>query len=459
MKKKILFPLMLLGCWLFFPQTTMAQYPPDYASAFFNLGMMHYHPVIRKVDANSALVSYYDDGLRKNVIALIDLGMNNKRVVLKDEHTVHDMRITGNNVYFCGTVNNGGKAFIGYVNLNDFYPPANRTVLYYYLDDYTSELNRLVAYDIGGKQKVVAVGKHHFITSGTFPCLYDPVTNPYNCIGYFIVEADFSFGLLVSSGIKYVPSNQYYEEYISEVIETPNYVALVGHYYGNNAPVIHRCDKSNVLNSFLNDLFFYYPAVPNEGHSDYHGCVMKGDTIAMASLSSYFDGMGMVQFSTNVRVFDLASMTNTEAQMVPLNTKSEPYDLVYMPDKGRLVLLQDICLPPHPCDQNMFMHLEPYAAAPYAAKCWYEIAGSRRFYSLDRLSDGYYLAAGGQYWCMKEVMSVTTNTCYKFDEVNVRPLGILPTYMASPTYSQQTPTLSQDQTPIFNDSNIRADCF
>lgn len=69
---------MLLGCWLFFPQTTMAQYPPDYASAYYS-GAMPQHPtVIRKVDASSALVSYYDDNLRRSVISLIDLSMNSK---------------------------------------------------------------------------------------------------------------------------------------------------------------------------------------------------------------------------------------------------------------------------------------------------------------------------------------------------------------------------------------------
>jgi hypothetical protein len=186
---------------------------------------------------------------------------------------------------------------------------------------------------------------------------------------------------------------------------------------------------------------------------------MNGDTIAVASLSSYFDGMGMVQFSTNVRVFDLASMTNTEAQMVPLNTKSEPYDLVYMPDKGRLVLLQDICLPPHPCDQNMFMHLEPYAAAPYAAKCWYESHWNKPFYSLDRLSGDYYLAAGGQYWCMKELMNINSGGCYIPDNINVQALNTLPFITFTCSYSKPNVPYSNDSEGIPAGGTITPGCF
>ena len=458
MKKKFLFPLMLLGCWLFFPQTTMAQYPPDYASAYYS-GVMPQHPtVIRKVDASSALVSYYDDNLRRSVISLIDLSMNRKCAVLEKDHTVYDMRITGDNVYFCGTVYDGAKAFIGHVSITGLIS-STPTIYYYYLDQYSSVLKRLVAYDIDGKQKVVAVGTHHFINNGAFTCPYDSVHHPYTCKCYFVVEGDFTNYNLLPPYFQYLATNDTnHNEDITEVIETPNYVALVGHYYEVNSPVIHPCQKGNVLGSFPNN-GHYYPAVPNEGHSDYHGCVMNGDTIAVASLSSYFDGMGMVQFSTNVRVFDLASMTNTEAQMVPLNTKSEPYDLVYMPDKGRLVLLQDICLPPHPCDQNMFMHLEPYAAAPYAAKCWYESHWNKPFYSLERLSGDYYLAAGGQYWCMKELMNINSGGCYIPDNINVQALNTLPFITFTHSYINKTPNISKSPAYIYVGGSIRQECF
>ena len=445
--------MMVLFFQLFSWSSAMGQTYYNYASAYVDLQMNQYHAIIRNVSSSSALVSYYDYTFGRNIIALIDLSMNIKKIMLKERYTVYDMRITGDNVYFCGTVNDGGKAFIGHLKLSSFNNPTSRPTTYYVINNHTSKLTRLVAYDIGGKQKVVAVGKHHFITGGAFTCPYDPVTNPYTCMCYFIVEADFQDNHLMSSFVQYLPTNNTsHDEDITEVIETPNYVALVGHYYNENAPVIHRCNKSNVLLSFQSDPFYYYPAVPNEGHSDYHGCVMNGDTIAMASLSSYIDGAGITQFSTNVRVFDLVSMNNTEAQMLPLNTKTEPYDFVYMLEKGRLVLLQDICLPPHPCDQNMFIHLEPYATAPYAAKCWYESGGAKPFYSLDRLSGGYYLAAGGQYWCLKELMSIIPSACYKNDNIIIDIINLLPKTKCIYTYNLLTePTLSDSENFFGND--------
>ena len=460
MKKNTLFPLLALCCWLLFPNLTKGQsYPPDYASVFVDLQLDHHPAIIRKVSDTSALVYYYDYTFRKGVIALIDLSMNLKRVFLKDNYTVNDMRITGDHVYFCGTVNNGGRGFVGHVKISSFYNYSTRTVTYYLIDTLTSELNRMVAYTIGGKQKVVAVGRHHFINGGAFPCPYDPITHPYSCMCSFFVEATFDGATIYSPTFNYVPVNLGHNEIISEVIETPNYVALVGHDSDANSTVIHRCNKSGVTLSFLFDHFYHYPSAPYEGLSDYHGCVMKGDTIAIASLSTYYDATGSHAFSTNVRIFDLTTMTNTKAQKVPLNTKSEPFDLVYIPEKGRLVLLQDICLPPHPCDQNMFIHLEPYASTPYSAKCWYESSGLKPFYSLDRLSDNYYLAAGGQYWCMKELMNLTSNRCYISDNFNIESLGVLPSSEKSLLYYTSSVFHIKSENSLFGDYTFYIGCF
>ena len=150
------------------------------------------------------------------------------------------MRITGDNVYFCGTVYDGAKAFIGHVSITGLIS-STPTIYYYYLDQYSSVLKRLVAYDFNGKQKVVAVGTHHFINNGVFTCPYDPVYHPYTCKCYFVVEGDFyNESLLNYPNIPYLATNDtYHNEDITEVIETPNYVALVGHYYEVNSPVIH----------------------------------------------------------------------------------------------------------------------------------------------------------------------------------------------------------------------------
>lgn len=459
MKKKFLFPLMLLGYWILSPDSVSGQTYYEFASAYTGSKTAQSSALIRRVNASSALV-YYHDG-SQGIIAMVDLSLNLKKAYLPSDCKVNDMRITGDNIYFCGSSNSG--PVIGHIKLSDYYPPSTtrHVTLYYARTDYVTHLNRLVAYNYGTQQKVVAIGRFLYTEhpDPAFNCPYynynpETGTNEYynNCQRTVIIEANFSGSTLTSGSDKYVATNDEtsHLEIISEVIETDNHVAFVGTYVNQNATVVHRCGKNTVIDNFVNGgLYWYY--TPDEGNSVYHGCAMKGDTIAVASLSSYYDGAGVQQFSTNVRVFDLASMDNTQAQQVPLNTKTEPYDLMYMPEKGRLVLLQDICVTPYLCDQNLFVHMEPYNNTTpfYTAKCWYEVNWSKPFFSLSRLGDDHYLAAGGEYWCMKSIVPVTSNTCYKHTPfLDVYPISTQTTNSTSvPTYFLLSPIfLSGSQT-------------
>ena len=105
------------------------------------------------------------------------------------------------------------------------------------------------------------------------------------------------------------------------------------------------------------------------------------------------------------------------------------------------------------------MHLEPYAAAPYAAKCWYESHWNKPFYSLERLSGDYYLAAGGQYWCMKELMNINSGGCYIPDNINVQALNTLPFITFTHSYINKTPNISKSPAYIYVGGSIRQECF
>lgn len=161
---------------------------------------------------------------------------------------------------------------------------------------------------------------------------------------------------------------------------------------------------------------------------------MNGDTIAVSSLSTFKDTMGVQQFSTNIRVIDLATMNNTQALRVPLNTKTEPYDLMYMPKSHQLVLLQDIYLPSLLGVQNTFVHINPYATAPYNAKCWFEVKMQKPFSSLNQLNDKTYVASGGEYWCMKNMNVLSPDSCYKADAIPIIPIDKVPNAMELDRY-------------------------
>ena len=430
-KKRLLFPLLAVFCWLMLSPTAWGQL--DYASAYSGAGSYDLHPIIRTVNSTSVLVCY-QKGIHCE-IALIDQTGSMKIAKLKDGYFVRDMRITGENVYFCGTVQ--GHAFLGHLKHTGYTPSAWQVKYFNLAPNYTSELSRMVAYDIGGQQKVVAVGFYHFDNTGSFPC---PSYPGQNCIKTFVVEVNFNGDTPVGSPNLVYSNDLNHFEIITEVIETESHVAIVGYitdHYNTvlNSTVIHCCGKSNVAFDFQTIPYHYY-YTPDEGHSDFHGCWMKGDTIAISSLSTYNTSVGQ-QFSTNVRVFDLTTMANIQSQLVPLNTKSEPYDLMYMQGEGRLVLLQDIYHPIAASVQNTFVHLKPYFPAAYSANCWYRTYSRDGYRSLSRLSSDRYFAAGGEFWCMKDLYSFNSRCIIRVDisveEIDkVSPNTFLYVYYAPP---------------------------
>ena len=445
MKKKLLLPALVLFWGAVFSPPAMGQYF-NFASAYTGNQTTTYHSLIRTIDDTSALVYFYDDSVHQYAIARVGLSLSCRKALLPAGCTVNDMRITNNNVYFCGSLN--ATPIIGHINLSDFWTPT-RTVTLYKVDNlYASNLNRMAAYTIGGRQKVVIVGDVIFTDNSPFPCpfeitYYDSILGDtvqyfyYNCIHTIILEVDFTGSNYITDS--YVSTTDVFNrhlELITDVVETQNYVAFVGHFTNHHTTIIHRCDKNNVVNTFSGNHWCFWGI--DEGHSNYHCCLMKGDTIAVSSLSTFYDAMGVQQFSTNIRVFDIAStnITNTHALRVPLNTKTEPLDLMYMPRDHRLVLLQDIYLPSLSSDQNTFVHIDPYAASVHNTKCWYESRWQKPFNCLSRLNDTVYLASGGEYWCMKDIDPLVSDSCYKTDAIKITPINIVKYAPEPDTYYQ-----------------------
>ncbi len=435
MKRKLLFPALVLFFGAVFSPPAMGQYF-NFASAYTGYQTTTYHSLIRTIDDTSALVYFYDSRISQGVIARIGLTMSCRKALLPRGCTVNDMRITEDNVYFCGEMN--ADPVIGHIKLSDF-ATTNRTVNLFKVDNYyVTSLNRMAAYTIDGKQKVVIVGDLVYTTPTPVidPCPYyywyfDSSLNQY--IQYFyhycnttvIFEVNFNGATYLSD--EYVITGDHdHVELISEVIETQNHIAFIGFFANHNTTIFHRCDKNNVVNDFIslyNNHYCFYSH--NGGLTNYHGCLMKGDTIAISSLSTYMDSMGIQQFSTNIRVFDIATMVNTQSKRVLHNTKTEPLDIMYMIKDHQLVLLQEVYLPAISSNQYIFLHVDPYTTASYNAKCWYECHWNKPFNCISRLNDTIYVASGGEYWCMKDFDPLTSISCYKTDAIRVNPISIV----------------------------------
>jgi hypothetical protein len=437
MNRIILF--LSLFCCLFMSPSRVSAQLFDFVSGYY--GYAETTPsIIRRVNLTSALVYYKDNALGLNIIALIDLSLNHKQVALPPDCTVSDMRITGDDIYFCGCNSTG--SIIGHIKLSDYSTAGPRTATIYTVDNqFVTRFTRMVAYTLEGKQKVVAIGDLHFTSNPVLTCPGLPPSPPYypsDCYRTIILEADFNHSSLIDH--RYTTTNdENHREFITEVVETENHVAFIGNYIDRNSTVIHRCGKERVVTDFKADPYYLY-STPLEGYSDYHGCVTRGDTIAIASLSSYYDEAGEMQFSTNIRLFDLASMDNTQAQLVPLRDKSEPFELTYMTMMGRLILLQDIYHPTLMSNQNTFVQLEPYYPTDYTAKCWYESYWTKPFYSVCWLSVTEYIASGGTYWCLKDMVPVSSGNCYKALSIDVIVLPLQPKVMD--TYTSYQPMVA-----------------
>lgn len=430
MKKNLLSLIFALFC-LLSPQA-WGQYP-EFASAFLSPYTTTSKSLIRAIDDTSALVYYYDSSRDRNIIARIGLTMSCRMAELPENCSVNDMRITDDHVYFCGAKD--ATPVIGYINLGDFASSTRTVELFEVESPHVTTLNRMAAYTIGGQQKVVLVGDLDYTDPAPFsyldcPYFYYEIDEStgdtikhfyYHCHTSVVIEMDF-LGDTYSIG-SYIYTNDRSTnrvEFISEVIETDNHVAFVGYYTTHGKTVIHKCDKNNVLVDF--PYFIYEYSDADGGLNYYHGCQMNGDTIAVSSLSTYTNEAGVTHFSTNIRTFDIASMTNTSSFKVLHGNKTEPLDLMYMPKDYRLVLLQEIPLP-SAGTQFAFLHHNPYSPTSYAANCWYEANWRKPFNSISYLQGPFYVASGGNYWCMKKLDPFNPNNCYKYGVMKVEKIN------------------------------------
>ncbi len=424
--KKTILSLMLMVAFLP-PFTASGQTYYDFALA--EIAGLSSNSIIRAVNQTEA-VAYYETAT-DNRLALIDLSLNVREIKLPRNIFVRDIRVSGTNIYFCGyKVNNqlmtSNEGIIAHVSYNDF--GSSVVPLTYDVIDsnYVSVLYRLAAYYEPATQmdKIVAVGEHLYAPPAT-GCIGMSTPGPYICGQRAVLECDFDPNVPAFSnhtGV-YTNVNVPHLEYVDEVIETDNYIAIVGFDKDEDAISIHPCPKgASILSSF--DTYYYYPGTEYDGLSFFHGCVMRKDTIAIASLSLNTPTPTQL-FETRIRTFDLPSHKMTTSQAVYLGTdKTEPLELVYMPHYQKLVMLMYFQFPPNQYNYT-FLHLKPYSPVPYTAKGLYESGSRLPYTSVDRLTTTHYISTGGDYWFMKDVtIDAASTNCYKVDNVDINKVEI-----------------------------------
>lgn len=419
-KSTLCIPLLMLVCTLL-PQRAVGQPAVDYAHALLGTSPSSGISVIRAVAGGTMAIAsknmpsdvtfYLIDPLSSTPIYKADIA----------HLLVHDMRVIGTSVYFCGSYY--GRACIGSFDYSYMLSPAPPNIPLTLLDNTIpgySCLYRMVVYQNGSEQKVVAVGNciydHSEGSTLTFPDCWDtPNVSNVTCIRRLVVEADYP-----SMNIRYICSEESANnDFMDEVVETNNYVAIIGLFRDNGGISIHKCNKSNVLDSYCYD-WNIFPFNTTECSSHIKSCRMDNDTIAIVSMAPNTYIGATSYLSSIVRVFDLATMTNTSAQLVATELKDEPKDIIYVPSTNSLILLHNIYYPLLSSTYNSFITIDPYPTTNYAAPCWY-LSSEYEFNSLDMATANQFISSGGSYWNIKDATTINANSgCYKNEVVSVK---------------------------------------
>ena len=121
----------------------------------------------------------------------------------------------------------------------------------------------------------------------------------------------------------------------------------------------------------------------------------------------------------------MATMNMPYAQVFDLQDKDDVYEMAYLPDVQKLVLLTNQTYSYLVEFHHTFCFLKPYETVfPYNMEKIYE-SDDRSFTSVDRLSSQHIVAAGGDYWMMRDVTyNNPTSTCYVTKDHPVRGLKL-----------------------------------
>ena len=425
------------------PEAAEGQTLYDYAGVSDSPVQTNPLSVIRRESSGRAVFSYVMNG--KTYIGLVDLYGNIKRADIGPDKRVYDMRVVGDELYFCGSVS-GVQAFVGHLKIHQLATsPGPFPIDFTYLKaSETDCLTRMVAYRWGTEVKVVAIGYNDCLW---YNCSYVCPTNA-TCRKEFVFECVFTSGLPSTSSpirLQVVNPGAYGDrmEVLDDIVETDNYVAIVG-VYDNAWFVIRRCRKDDIMLTMSN--LFLYPFQGRELLMEHKACRMRGDTIAVASQASDIDLNP--ENRTRFRVFDMATMNMLVDQEFEHGIKVKPDEMVYVPVDKTVVLLQEMPIPSLTNNNSVFVQLHPYQATPYVAQGWYTTSGLR-YGSLDVRDDENYIATGGNYWITKHLPNCVSSTgCYT--PCLIRISGREPvTYTADTFVYPPTPCFDMVLSPVF----------
>ena len=360
--------------------------------------------------------------------------------------TITDIYVADDYAFFCGYVQETGvgtQAFVGYVYLPDM--ASGSASMWCGKIDNIERLKRLVAYKTVDGYRVYAIGENIIHPAGGATFTMEA-----------IVEIDVTlYSTSIQYQIAWLHATSFYgKEYLYDVLLTDDYVVFVGHNYSPACyDMLHFRMIRKVLpfpSPDINNVYFF-PA-PSEANSRVASTALDENTFAVSYV--YVDPSTTNHF-TRLRLIDLNTMTNINAQQMARPDKMDPVMIDYLPEKDLVEMLQPYN---NPYD---FLCWEPHKTVPYISHILTPFKGTDYQY-VRCLADSMFIASSGPYLYLQDpslLLPASDPVCPNYFMTPVEPIPELPITIVNYAISPVNGTSSISPISIITSSTLHKVCY
>ena len=299
---------------------------------------------------------------------------------------IRDFRIIDDVLYFCGANLGSNEGMIGCFKVAEMLNPPGILVNVDFFDvQYTSVLNRMEAYvdPATGSPRVAAVGYRYGYCGA-------------NACGVWVDCEGFLPG---SSPTNVSVFKSYYlgptdNELWEDVVSTDDWVVLVGFGLvgGQRKIILRRFHKGLPTDPEIDKMYLYAESEPVVAEETRAVSIQTNDmAIVYRGIRTY----NTTDF-TKFRIFDIDQMKNTNSQEYLIPYKSYIWEMAYMKQADRVVVLNDF---PTPSLLSNFVYLIPYQTSAYSSVF---VNDDWHFYSVTNLDGGFFVGAGPFHFLLRD---------------------------------------------------------
>lgn len=324
---------------------------------------------------------------------------------------VEDMVVFDNYVYFCGVIDSIYGVW-GFFKESEF--GTNQVNVSYVQLPYTNNnviAKKIRAYKDNDGQTMVVVLANEYNHSTSTPLIY----RNHLYIGT-ITGGNFLYNVFFTSTFNQGGNNN--ADKIQDIALTDNYIVTVGVESHSSQEI--RLIRIKKAYTSIADCRKISDPTPIAVNGPLVIESLKNDDVAFSAL--FTDEANNKNYA-RLYTFNMANFTNLTIQDVELGEKSDPDNLLYLPDDESLLLtLTDYNCPSFGDVSGVIFYLDPYATSMYTADFLYDL--NQRFYSFDRFTGSLFLAGGRKLgsermYLIRDKQAGAISNCYHYSSKRV----------------------------------------